>query len=155
MVQLSHLHMTTGKHMRWPDTLLSSKWCLYFLKHCPDLSQLSFQGARVFSFQGYSHGSLWFWSPQNKIYHGFHFFPFYLQWSDGTRCHDLSFLNVQFWVSFLHSSFTLIKRLSSSSLLSAIRVVSSSYLRLLVFLLAILIPAHDSSSPAFHMMFFA
>ena len=50
------------------------------------------------------------------------------------------------------SSFTLIKRLFSSSSLSAIRVVSSAYLRLLIFLLAILIPACNSSSPAFHMM---
>ena len=25
-----------------------------------------------------------------------HCFPFYVPWSDGTRCHDLSFLNVEF-----------------------------------------------------------
>ena len=49
------------------------------------------------------------------------------------------------------SSFTFIKRLFSSSL-SAIRVVSSAYLRLLIFLLAILIPICDSSSPAFPMV---
>ena len=43
--------------------------------------------------------------------------------------------------------------LFSSSLLSAISwVVSSVYLRLLIFLPAILIPACASSSPAFHMM---
>ena len=34
--------------------------------------------------------------PQNKVYHCFHCFPIYLPWSDGTRCHDLSFLNVEF-----------------------------------------------------------
>ena len=45
-------------------------------------------------------------------------------------------------------SFTFIKRLFSSSSLSAIRVVSSAYL-LLIFLPAILIPACASSSPAF------
>ena len=43
--------------------------------------------------------------------------------------------------------------LFSFSSLSAIRVASSAYLRLLIFLLAILIPACDSSSPAFHMMY--
>ena len=53
------------------------------------------------------------------------------------------------------SSFTFIKRLSSSSLLSAIRVVSSAYLRLLIFLLAILIPAYTSSSPVFLMIYSA
>ena len=46
-----------------------------------------------------------------------------------------------------------IKRLFSTSSLSAIRVVSSACLRLLIFLLAILIPACASSSPEFHMMY--
>ena len=43
--------------------------------------------------------------------------------------------------------------LFSSCSLSAIRVVSSAYLRLLIFLQAILIPACASSSPAFLMMY--
>ena len=65
-----------------------------------------------------------------------------------------------FWVlsfkpAFSLSSFTFIKKLFSSSLLSAIRVVSSVYLGLLIFLMAILIPAWASSSPAFHMMYSA
>ena len=46
-------------------------------------------------------------------------------------------------------SFTLINRLFSSFSLSAVGVVSSAYLRLLIFLLAILIPACASSSPHF------
>ena len=37
-------------------------------------------------------------------------------------------------------------------MLSAIRVVSSAYLRLLIFLLAVLFPAYNLSSPAFVMM---
>ena len=49
-------------------------------------------------------------------------------------------------------SFTFIKRLFSSCSLSAIRVVSSAYLRLLILLPAILIPACASSSPVFLMM---
>jgi len=96
-----------------------------------------------------------FGAPQNKRCHYFHFFPFYLPWSNGTWCHDLSFLNVEFQVGFSFSCFTFIKKLFSSSLLSAIRVVSSEYLRLLIFLLSILIPAFDSSSPAFCMMYSA
>ena len=47
------------------------------------------------------------------------------------------------------------KRLFSSSLLFAIRVVSSAYLRLLLFLLAVLIPACASSSPTFCRMYSA
>ena len=52
-------------------------------------------------------------------------------------------------------TFTFIKRLFSSSSLSAIRVVSFAYLRLLIFLPAILIPACASSSLAFLMMYAA
>ena len=55
--------------------------------------------------------------------------------------------------AFALSSFTFIKRLFSSSLLSAIRVVSSAYLRLLLFIPAVLIPACDSSSLSLHMMY--
>ena len=61
---------------------------------------------------------------------------------------------LSFKPTFSLSSFTFIKRLFSSSL-SAIRVVSSAYLRLLIFLPAILIPARASSSPAFHLMYSA
>ena len=56
--------------------------------------------------------------------------------------------------TFSLSSFTFIRRLFSSSLLSAIRMVLSVYLRLM-FLPAILIPACDSYSPAFHMRYSA
>ena len=55
---------------------------------------------------------------------------------------------------FFPLSFTFIKRFFSS-LLSAFRVVSSTYLRLLIFLLAILIPTCVSSIPAFHMTYSA
>ena len=48
---------------------------------------------------------------------------------------------LSFKLAFSLSSFTFIKRLFSSSLLSAIMEVSSAYVRLLIFLPAILIPA--------------
>ena len=78
-------------------------------------------------------------------------------------CHEVVGLDAMilvFWMlsfkpTFLLSSFTFIKSLFSSSSLSAIRLVSSAYLRLLIFLLAILIPACASSSLAFHMMYSA
>ena len=53
------------------------------------------------------------------------------------------------------STFTFNKRLLSSSSLFAIRVVWSAYLRLLIFLLAVLIAACDSTSLVFHMMYSA
>ena len=67
----------------------------------------------------------------------------------------LVFWLLSFKLTFSLSSFTFIKRLFSSSLLSAIRIVSSAYLRLLIFLPAILIPACASSSPAFLMTYSA
>ena len=62
---------------------------------------------------------------------------------------------LSFKSTFSLYSFTFIKRLFSSSSLSAIRVVSSAYLRLLIFPPTILIPAYASSSPAFLMMYSA
>ena len=67
----------------------------------------------------------------------------------------LVFWMLSFKPTFSLSSFTFIKRLFSFSSFSAIRLVSSAYLKLLIFPLAILIPACDSTSPAFHMMYFA
>ena len=57
--------------------------------------------------------------------------------------------------AFSLSSFIFIKRLFSSSSLSAIRVVSSACLRLLILLPAILIPSCASSSLTFWMMYSA
>ena len=76
-------------------------------------------------------------------------------------CHEVvgpDAMILVFWVlnfkpAFSLSFFTFVKKLFSSSSLSAIRVVSSAYLRLLIFLLAILFPSCASSSLAFHMMY--
>ena len=78
-------------------------------------------------------------------------------------CHEVIGLDAMifiFWMlsfktAFSLTSFTLIKRLFSSSLFSPIRVISSAYVRLLIFLLTILIPICDSSSPAFCVMYSA
>ena len=74
-------------------------------------------------------------------------------WSDGNNAMIWVVWMLSFRPTFLLSSFTLIKEFFSSSSLFAIRVVSYAYLRLLIFLLEILIPACASSSTAFHMMY--
>ena len=74
-------------------------------------------------------------------------------------CHEMMGLDAMILVvwmlsfkpTFSLSSFSFIKKLFSSSL-SVIRVVSSAYLRILIFLPAILIPACASSSLEFLMM---
>ena len=65
------------------------------------------------------------------------------------------FWMLSFKSAFSLSSFTFIKRLFSSSSLSAITGVSSAYLRLLISLPAILIPACASNSLAFCVVYFA
>ena len=93
-----------------------------------------------------------FGTQENKVCHCFHFPP--------SICHEVRGPDTTLvsWVSsfkpaFLLFSFTLTKKLFSCSSLSAIRMVLSVYLRLMIFLPAILIPAFNSSSSAFHMMY--
>ena len=77
-------------------------------------------------------------------------------------CHEVMGPNAMifiFWIpsfktAFSFSYFSFIRGLFSSSL-SDIRVLSSAYLKLLIFLPAILIPACASSSPAFCIMYSA
>ena len=72
----------------------------------------------------------------------------------GSDAMILVFRMLSFKPTFSLSSFTFIKRLFSS-FLSAMRVVSSEYLRILTFLPTVLIPACASSSPAFLVMYSA
>ena len=67
----------------------------------------------------------------------------------------LVFWMLRFKPAFSLSSFTFIKRFVSSSSLSAVSVVSSAYLRLLIFLQTILIPACASFSLVFLIMYSA
>ena len=150
IVQLSHPCMTTGKTIaltRWTfdDILISllfntlSMLVRTFLPTCKRLliSWLQSPSAVIFG------------AHKNSDNDSLHCFLIYLPWSDETWGHDVSFLNVEMKPTFSPSSFTFIKRFFSSSSLSAIRVVSSAHLKLLIFLLAILNPACSSSSPAF------
>ena len=73
----------------------------------------------------------------------------------GQNAMILVFWMLSFKPTFWLSSFTFIKRLFSSSSLSAIRVVPSAYLRLLILLPTSLIPACASSSPVFLMIYSA
>ena len=97
IVQLSHPYMTTGKTITvtiW--TFVTNVMILLF--------NALFSFAIAFLPRSKCLLILWLQSlstvilepPQNKIYHCFHCFPIYLPRSDGTGCHDLSFLNVEF-----------------------------------------------------------
>ena len=151
ILQFSHPYMTTGKIIALTRgtfvgkvmSLLFNILSMLVIAFLPRNKCLNFMAAvTICSDSG---------AQENKVCLCFHCFPIYLPLCDGTRCHDLSFLNVEFRPAFSLSSLPFIKRLFSSSL-SAIRVVSSAYLRLLIFLLAILIPDFASSSLAISMM---
>ena len=156
MVQLSHPYRTTGKTItltRW--TFVSKVMSLLF----DMLSRL------VIAFLPRSKCFLisWLQSPSGVILEPRKLKSLTVATVSLSICHELMgpdamifiFWKLSFKPAFSLSSFTFIKRLFSSSLLSAIKVVSSEYLRLLIFLLAILIPPWVSSSPAFHMMWSA
>ena len=79
-----------------------------------------------------------FGAQEKKMVTASTFSPYICHEVMGSDAMILVFRMLSFKPAFALSSFTLIKRLFSSS---AIRVVSPAYLRLLIFLLEILIPA--------------
>src|SRR5574337_212609 len=155
-VQLSHPYMTTGKTIALTrQTFVDKVMSLLFNR----LSRL------VISFLSRSKHRLisWLQSPSAMILKPKKIKSATVSTVSPSICHKVMGPNAMIFVfcmlsfkpTFSLSSFTFIKRLFSSSSLSAIRVVSSAYLRLLIFLPAILIPACASSSPAFLMMYSA
>ena len=84
----------------WLCGPLSEKWRLCFLIHCLGLLYLSSKERASFNFMAEVTIHSDFGAQENKVYHSFHFFPSYLLWSDGTRCHDFHFLNAEFQASF-------------------------------------------------------
>ena len=93
-----------------------------------------------------------FRAQEEEICHHFHLFPFYLPCSNGAGSYWFFKKIFPLKLALSLSSFSFNQRLFISSLLSAIGVVSFAYLRLLMFLPPILIPACNSSSLAFLMM---
>ena len=96
IVQLSHSYMTTGK------TIALTRWT-FVGKVMSLLFNMLFRLVITFHPRSKSLLISWLQSPaavileptKNKVSHCFHCFPIYLPRSDGIRCHDLSFLNVE------------------------------------------------------------
>ena len=96
IVQLTHPYMTTGNTiaLTWLTfvgkviSLLFNTLSWFVIAFLPRIKHLLIS---------------WLQSPSTVILepkkikcHCFHCFPIYLPWSDGTGCHDLCFLNVEF-----------------------------------------------------------
>ena len=142
----------SSSHIHGP---LSAKWCLYFL--VLKLSRF------VITFLPRSKHLSCLQSPFTMILKPKKIKSVTVSTVSPFICQEVMRLDAMilvFWMlhskaAFSLSSFTFIKKLFSSSSLSAIRVVSSIYLRLLIFLLAILILAWASCSLTFHIMYSA
>ena len=117
MFQLSHPYMTPGK------TIALTLW-IFAGKVMSLLFNMLSRFVITFLPRSKHLLTSWLQSPSVVILEPkkivCHCFPIYLPWSVGTGCHDRSFLNVGFKPTFSLSSFTFIKRLFSSSSLSAI-----------------------------------
>ena len=149
MVHLSDLYLTTGKTIALTMKTFVSKVMSLLFNMLSRLIIAFLPTRKHLLISCLQSPSAVILEPRKIVCHCFHCFPIYFPWSDGTRCHDPSFLNAEFQANFSLSSFTFI---ISSSSISAIRVVSSAYLRLLIFFPVILIPSFHLSSLAFCMM---
>jgi len=156
MVQLSHQYTTTGKTTaltRW--TFVSKVLSLHFNKLSMFVMDFLPRTKHLLI--------LWLQSPSAVIWEPRKIKSVTVSIVSPFICHEvmgpdamiLVFWTLGFKPTFSLSSFTFIKRRFSSSSLSIIRVMSSAYLRLLIFLRAILIPACAPSSPVFLMMYSA
>ena len=153
MVQLSHLYMTTGQGIAltiWTfvskvvsllfNTL--SRFLTAFLSRSKHLLIPCLQLLSAVIFESKKINSVIVSIISPSIYH------------EVMRPDTMFF---ECWVlrQFFHSSFTFTWKLFSSSSLSAKRMVSSAYLRLLTFLPTIMIPVCHLSSLAFCIMYSA
>ena len=108
-VQLSHPYMTTGKTIVLTrQTFVGKAMSLLFNMMSRLVITFLPRSKRLLISWLQSPSAVILEPPKNKVWHCF---PIYLPWSDGTKCHDLSFLNVEFKPTF-HSPLSLASRSS-------------------------------------------
>ena len=92
-VQLSHPYMNTGKTIALPRRTIVGKVISLLLNMLSRLV-ITFlpRGKCLLISLLHSPSAVILEPPKNKVSHCF---PIYFPWSDGTRCHDLRFLNVE------------------------------------------------------------
>ena len=155
IVQLSHSYTTTGKTIALTRWAFVGKVMSLLLNMPSRLVITSLPRSKHLLISWLQSPSAVILEPPKIKSDTFHYLPIYFHEVMGPDAMILVFWMLSFKPIFSLSSFTFIQRLYSSSSLSAIRVVSSAYLRLLIFLPAILIPACASSRPVFLMMYSA
>ena len=109
IIQLSYSYLTTGKTIALTRQIFVGKVMSLPLNMLSRLVIAFLPRSKCLLISWLQSPSAVIWEPyppKNKVSHCFYCFFIYLPWSDGTRCHDLSFKP-----TFSLSSFTFIKRL--------------------------------------------
>ena len=96
MVQLSHPYMTAEKIIALTRETFVSKVMSLLLNMLSRLAIAFFPKSKHLLISWLQSPSVVILEPPKIVCHCFHCFPIYLPWSDGTGCHDLRFLNVDF-----------------------------------------------------------
>ena len=118
MVQFSHPYLTPGKTIAltiW--TFVGKVTSVLFNTLARFCHSFSFKEQESFIFLAAVNITIYreFGAQENKVCHCFHCFRIYLPWRDGTGCHSLSFLNVEFYYKLLENRFYVRRTLWISS----------------------------------------
>jgi len=95
-VQLSHPYMTTGKTIALTRRTFVGKVMSLLFNMLSRLLITFLPRSKRLLISWRQSPSAVILEPKKIVWHCFHCFLIYLPWSDGTRYHDLSFLNVEF-----------------------------------------------------------
>ena len=96
IVQLSHPHMSTGKTIAFTIQTFVGKVMSLLFNMLSRLVVTFLPRSKCLSISWPQSPSAVILEPKKLSLSLFPLFPIYFPWSDGTRCHDLSFLNVEF-----------------------------------------------------------
>ena len=113
VVQLSHPYMTTRKTIALTiQTFVGKVMSLLFKFPMKVYRSFSSKEQASLNFLAAVTVCSDFGAQENKVCHcfHFHFFPIYLPWSDGTRCHDLKFFECWVLSQLFHSSLSFSSR---------------------------------------------
>ena len=100
-----------GRPLPWLYGSLLAEWCLCFSTHVYICHSFPAKKKLPSDFMAAVTICSDFRAQEEEIWYYFHFFLFYLSWSNGARCHDHRFLIFSFKLALSLFSFTLIKRL--------------------------------------------
>ena len=110
MVQLPHPYMTTGKTIALTTQTFVVKVMSLCYKKLSRFVIAFFLRSKHLLISWLQSQTTVILKPKKIKSVTFHFFPIYLPWNDGTRCHDFSFMNAEVQASF----FTLLFHSPSS-----------------------------------------